>query len=347
MAGPFERLVTMRNDELVRLLKDREILHIVSGHSVGGTVRLSDVPSKNIVVWFDVLTIGPARGTTLEETTRIRNRYFRNGLESQPLGDKNYLPSYTQRNRLLRRCGEWREVALWFGPSVMEQFSLLQVVAAIAKQRLGRIRLTLATCPKGALGVYRPEEMSGFFKSRVPISRQQIALAKRAWKLYCGSDPTPLFRFASTHSQSAQVLCNALLRQLERYPSVHNGLSLSEEALLREVQAQGTVAHAVGNVLGNDDEYRTGDGELFDSLLEFLLCEAPLIEPVEKGRKIKSSLEFGRLEVKLTTAGTKILAGQSDHVTLNGVNRWIGGVHLKGKKVPWRWDSEVHLLKSC
>jgi hypothetical protein len=114
----------------------------------------------------------------------------------------------------------------------MEQFSLLQILAAIAEQGLRRTRLRLVTCPKHALGVYRPEEMSGFFKSRVAISRQQIALAKRAWKLYCASDAIPLFRFASTHSQSAPVLCNAFLRQLERYPSVHNGLSLSEEALL-------------------------------------------------------------------------------------------------------------------
>jgi Domain of unknown function (DUF1835) len=334
------------NDELVLLSKDREILHIVSGHSVEGTLRASDIPSDNVVVWYDLPTIGPVCGKTLEETTRIRNRYFRNRVESHPLKDKAYLPSYTQRNRILRSCGQWREVVLWFGPSVMEQFSLLQILAAIAEQGLRRTRLTLVTCPKHALGVYRPEEMSGFFKSHVAISRQQIALAKRAWKLYCGSDPIPLFRFARTHSQSAPVLCNALLRQLERYPSVHNGLSLSEEALLREVEVRGTLLRAVGHVLGIDDEYRTGDGELFDLLLEFLVCEAPLIEPVEKGRKIKSFLEFRRLEVKLSTAGSKILAGQLDNVTLNGLNRWIGGVHLKGKKAPWRWNSEKQLLKS-
>jgi hypothetical protein len=25
-------------------------------------------------------------------------------------------------------------------------------------------------------------------------------------------------------------------------------------------------------------------------------------------------------------------------VALNGVDRWIGGVHLTGHAVPWRWD---------
>jgi hypothetical protein len=56
---------------------------------------------------------------------------------------------------------------------------------------------------------------------------------------------------------------------------------------------------------------------------------------------------FRRLEVKLSKVGSKILAGQSVNVILNGVNRWIGGVHLKDKRVSWRWDFEVHLLKSC
>ena len=33
-----------------------------------------------------------------------------------------------------------------------------------------------------------------------------------------------------------------------------------------------------------------------------------------------------------------MLDGGADHVALNGVDRWIGGVHLQGRAVPWRWD---------
>jgi hypothetical protein len=32
------------------------------------------------------------------------------------------------------------------------------------------------------------------------------------------------------------------------------------------------------------------------------------------------------------------LAGEADHLALNGVDRWIGGVHLAGPDSPWRWD---------
>src|SRR5262249_32471168 len=37
----------------------------------------------------------------------------------------------------------------------------------------------------------------------------------------------------------------------------------------------------------------------------------------------------------------RVLAGQDDHIAMNGVDRWVGGVHLQGHRVPWRWD-ELH-----
>ena len=143
----------MTNDELVQLSKDREILHIVFGHSVGGTVRASGTPSNNVVVWFDTLTIGPTRGRTLEETTRIRRQFFAKLSRSSSVSSEPPPPSFAKRNRVLRECDKWREVALWFGPSMMEQFSLLQILTAISEQDLKTTRLTLVTCPRLPLGV--------------------------------------------------------------------------------------------------------------------------------------------------------------------------------------------------
>lgn len=42
--------------------------------------------------------------------------------------------------------------------------------------------------------------------------------------------------------------------------------------------------------------------------------------------------------LRLTAAGRRVLDGYEDHVGLNGVDRWIGGVHLTGRAVRWRWD---------
>jgi hypothetical protein len=42
--------------------------------------------------------------------------------------------------------------------------------------------------------------------------------------------------------------------------------------------------------------------------------------------------------LRLTSAGAQVLAGDADQIALNGIDRWIGGVHLQGHHVPWRWD---------
>lgn len=46
----------------------------------------------------------------------------------------------------------------------------------------------------------------------------------------------------------------------------------------------------------------------------------------------------------LTAAGRDVLAAREDHVYLNGINRWLGGVHLQGAEARWRWDEKAQSL---
>ena len=67
-------------------------------------------------------------------------------------------------------------------------------------------------------------------------------------------------------------------------------------------------------------------------------------------RRSSGSLVVGRAvalgpePLALTDAGRRVLEGAEDHVALNGVERWIGGVHLVGREVPWRWDDGVEAV---
>jgi hypothetical protein len=51
--------------------------------------------------------------------------------------------------------------------------------------------------------------------------------------------------------------------------------------------------------------------------------------------------------LRLTAAGRRVLAGSDDHIALNGVDRWIGGVHLSGRTVPWRWDEGTESVRAA
>ncbi len=42
-----------------------------------------------------------------------------------------------------------------------------------------------------------------------------------------------------------------------------------------------------------------------------------------------------------TAAGRDVLAGRT---TWHGPDRWIGGVHLEGRTIPWRWDRRAGRL---
>ena len=48
--------------------------------------------------------------------------------------------------------------------------------------------------------------------------------------------------------------------------------------------------------------------------------------------------------VRLTDTGARVLAGQADQIALNGIDRWIGGAHLQGHNLPWRWDDGTETI---
>jgi hypothetical protein len=49
--------------------------------------------------------------------------------------------------------------------------------------------------------------------------------------------------------------------------------------------------------------------------------------------------------VTLSEAGRSVLEGRADHVNLNGIDTWRGGVHLRPPTI-WRWDADLGFSSS-
>lgn len=47
---------------------------------------------------------------------------------------------------------------------------------------------------------------------------------------------------------------------------------------------------------------------------------------------------------ELTEVGEAVLKGEANFVQVNGVDRWLGGVHLLGRTDLWRWDEQAQKL---
>ena len=82
-----------------------------------------------------------------------------------------------------------------------------------------------------------------------------------------------------------------------------------------------------------------GDTAYFHRMEQMADGPHPLLRLDPPGRPVERTTG-----VRLTDTGARVLAGQADQIALNGIDRWIGGVHLRGHYVPWRWDDGTETI---
>jgi hypothetical protein len=308
-------------------------LHIVDGESCAGTLRVSGLAKgKDILSWRDALYAGPVPADlTLRSLSRARSRFWTNGRKANEL-DK--------RDAHLKRYKNYEHIALWFGPDcVLCQLSLMQLLSWFREQKFSPEQLSWVALHGGEL---RPDQMAGAHASRRPITAAQMRLAERVWRAFRQPSPKPLARLLETDLDAIFRLRNVVRRILQEYPSKRNGLSRLEGLLLREIQKRNGVraAEAVGTVLRKET---VGDTLLFDTLENFVTASRPLLEVSELSDSKPNKYHYGSI-LKLTAAGERVLSGRADAVKINGIDRWIGGVHLKGTRVRWRWNPRLRTI---
>src|SRR5262249_29091497 len=141
-------------------------------------------------------------------------------------------------------------------------------------------------------------------------------------------DPERMPEIARARSPELRFLGEAFGRLLQEYPSRADGLSLTQRRIL--LAADAAPAKVFRAISQQERRPFLGDSVFFAILRDLTECEVPL-------------LETGGT-VRLTAAGREVLAGNEDHVRLNGIDRWIGGVHLTGRTPPWRYDERLESL---
>jgi hypothetical protein len=62
-----------------------------------------------------------------------------------------------------------------------------------------------------------------------------------------------------------------------------------------------------------------------------------------RGRTV--ARDFWDTEVRLTPVGREVLQGNKDRAKVNGIDRWLGGVHLSGPDARWRWDQAAQRVR--
>jgi hypothetical protein len=339
----FKRRVRARMDKTgesytaarARLLAGAGPLHVTNGDSVEATLRQTDLAGR-IVVWRDVLHEGPVPDVDDARLRAVRAEFLA-GDEAAP-SRADALRAFEERDRALA-AGRDGDYVLWFEADLYDQLQIAQILARLASLGVAPERVTLICIGEhlgiarfGGLGELGPEQLAELpATAAVTLTDEALALGARAWAALRADDPRGLAAIVAARSAELRFLPEAFDRLGREYPSTRDGLSLTERRLLAAV-AEGATTRVQAFVRAAAREARPflGDTWAFSALARLARGEAPLLTAGEP--------------LRLTEAGERVLHGEADHVALNGIDRWVGGVHLLGREVRWRWDDGVEAI---
>jgi hypothetical protein len=286
-------------------------LHIVDGESSGGSLR-GFLPKAKILVWRDALYDGPVPGgLQLDKLSRIRSRHWKAD------------GAFARRDRALKQFRKFEEIVLWFGPTMVCQLSLIQLLDWFSGHTGPRISLI----DKDYAGWLRPDQLAPHFDRRRPVPRAMLRVGVSAWRAFTAPDGRRLRKFLDADSALLPALRPVLVRIAQEYPDA-SGLSRIERKLVSQFRRPQKAAVGVSNIMKGET---FGDSYYFDALDRLTEATNQLLcfeEPPPENRRA------ARLIV--TDFGRKVIAGKADAIAFNGIDRWIGGVHLEGRDPPRR-----------
>ena len=320
-------------------------LHVSNGDStdLAGTGLVS-----RVLYWRDSLHEGPVPAVAPDELRRIRAA-FRVGANVDDRAEGSGMFAERDRTLAANRDGEY---VLWFEADLYDQLQIIQILALLADLGVPAQRITLICIGEhagiarfGGLGELTPEQLRELPATNAcaRLTPAALQLATDAWAAFRAPTPDALPAIARSRSPELRFLGEAFDRLGREYPSTRDGLSLSERRILAAVADGAAVAGpAFVRAAARETRPYLGDTWSFAMMDRMAYAEVPLLQVEPADRPVDR--ETG---LRLTDMGARVLAGAADHVTLNGIDRWIGGVHLRGHDVPWRWNDATETIASA
>jgi hypothetical protein len=339
-------------------------LHVTNGSHVGDKLRrFVDGP---VTLACDVLHEGPCPSVDGNAWHQVRARFLAgfgrpaDELEASLAADDRAVVDARERGD---------KIVLWFEHDLFDQLALIRTLDLIVRPRPDTTETRGRTSPRVSLicidrfpgvdrfiglGQLTSEQLATLAGTGVPLTAGHYALAIDAWHAFRSPDPTALLAIAhqlnaartamSEGGPALAFLGDALLRFFAEFPSATTGLSRTEELALEALLAGPMTAGALfGVTQANEARPFMGDSTFFAILRGLAAARVPLVT-VDGGRE---EIDPGLRRVAIADAGRDVLARRADHVRLNGIDLWRGGVHLAGSnRSPWRWDGGAETLVS-
>jgi hypothetical protein len=311
--------------------------HVTNGDIVVDRLRRAGL-ATDALSWADVLHEGPVPdGLDEDGLRRVRAEFLAAADGADAAGVRR---RFEERDRRLA-AGRDGEYLLWFEADLYDQLQLAQILTGLGGLGVAPGRVTLVCIGEypgiahfGGLGELEPGQFPGLLAAARPLTAEALELGAAAWAALRAPDPAGLGRIAASRSPELRFLGEAFDRLSREYPSTRDGLSLTERRLLAATPAGGAPAGTTFARLGQREARPyLADRFAFGIMARLAGGRVPLLELDPPAGEVTAATRL-----RPTEAGRRVLGGEADHVALNGIDRWVGGVHLRGPESSWRWD---------
>jgi len=328
----------------IALDADMRTLHIRCGSDIQHTLSVAGF-CGDFMSFPDPYIQGPVPQTeSLQDFIKIRADFIK-----EAYNVPNALKGMTEDYDDLANAKSYERVMLWFEHDSYDQLILARLLDFFRdkKYRPQQMQFICVTHVPGVkifngVGQLPPEALRVLWKQFNYVEEKHYQLGHKVWQAVTAPIPERLVRLTEQGTQDIPTMSGALIRHLQELPSEHNGLNLTEQLTLQILKDKGDInAARLFGWYTNHYEPLTflGDTGYWLVLNQLANAQYPAITIDRKGESPKD------WHVTMTEIGSDLLADSSDWISMNGIDRWLGGTYLNAESSNvWRYNSHAGIV---
>lgn len=322
---------------------DMKTLHLRCGSDIQNTLVAAGF-AGDFLEHNNPYCQGPVTNTPDYYEKRARFVFDAFGTKKQ-LSYEGLLEGFRRNDaEVVNAADDYERVVIWAEHDSYDQLMLIRVLSLYQNAHRPRVLelININDFPGGlrfiGLGQLPAEALRMLWATRKPVTPEMLAFGDRAWDALRADDPRPFAAIANMTDAPLPDLPRAAHRHLQELPWLDNGLSLTEQLVLKALAQRGTCAlieiFQLLYVHGWEPLPFMGD----TGLAHVIRCMEKAAEPVfVRTREQSDEREFDN-KLTITDAGHDVLPGQRDWLSLRPPERWVGGVRIAPGQSVWRWD---------
>ena len=335
-------------------VSSQKILHIVNDNLTAQALAHAELAGE-ILPWQDTLYEGPViRFEDLDSLAIERAKYF----AARDYGDyKTIEQAYLSRNAVIKDYRNYQHIILWFDHDLYGQLQLTQLIEWLGRQDTGRIEISQIDL--GLVkqkGIHRrrisqllPTEIQILFQSVIEVTLQQTEICRQAWYAFTNGNPEHIVQFNPPDLSTMPYLKDVFIRLAREFPFKTTGFSQTEYLIVDAVKHKNFTEDDIFAYVQSKEPVAFMSRTVFQHILQHLMdvqypvlkkqvIEQEVVLEVDGTTNISSETKIIKdSKIHTTNYTNQVLNKWVDWIQMNGINRWIGGVHLHDGNL-WRYD---------